>query len=120
MSGGTLALGAAPPQLLHIGLAAKRRLFPHVAPHAQVCSSWHLLILGAQWAPGLRHVPAQLLLELLDVDLGAEVPVLIGRVVVMRVWNITVAPTCCRGDGVVTVGLTQCLPHGGQEPRDFW
>lgn len=78
VSGGTLALGAAPPQLLHVGLAAKWRLLPHVASHAQVCTSWHLLVLRAQRSPGLRHVPAQLLLELLNVDLGAEVSVLIG------------------------------------------
>lgn len=69
VSSSTLALGAAPPQLLHVGLAAERRLLPHVAPEAQVCSSRQLLVLRAQRAPGLQNVPAQLLLELLGVDL---------------------------------------------------
>lgn len=83
VSSGTLALGAAPPQLLHVSLTAERRLLPHVAPQAQVCSSWHLFVLRTQRAPGLEHVPAQLLLELLAVDLGVEISILIGQVLLM-------------------------------------
>ncbi len=120
ISSSTLALGAAPPQLLHVSLATERCLLPHVAPQAQVCSFGHLLILRAQRAPGLQHVPAQLLMELLEVDLRAEVSILIGRVVVIRVLSVTVALACCCGDGVVTVGLAQRLPHSRQESRDFW
>jgi len=118
VASGTLALGAAPPQLLHVALAAERRLLPHVAAQAQVC---HLLVLGAQRAPGLRRVPAQLLLELLDGDLGAELCVQIGRrVVMMGGRSVPVAPTCRRGSRVVTVDVAQRLPHGGQDSRNLW
>lgn len=38
----------------------------------------------------------------------------------MQVWGIVVTPAGWCWDGMVAVGLAQCLPHGGQEPRDFW
>lgn len=83
ISSSTLALGAAPPQLVHVGLTTERCFLPHVAPQAQVCSYWTLLILRAQRAPGLEHVTAQLILQLLAVKLGAEISILIGRVLLM-------------------------------------
>lgn len=38
----------------------------------------------------------------------------------MQVWGIVVTPAGWCWDGMVAVGLAQCLPHGGQESRDFW
>lgn len=64
-----LALRAAPPQFLHVGLTTEWRLLSHVAPEPEV--PWHILVLGAQRAPRLKNVPAQILLELLAVDLRA-------------------------------------------------
>lgn len=73
-----LALRAAPPQFLHVGLTAEWGLLSHVAPETEVRTPWQLLVLRAQRAPRLKNVPAQILLELLAVDLRAELNVLIG------------------------------------------